>query len=261
MQTKQVQGELWSSAPADWAKYLEPTFIPMYQSVLKQLTLDEDKTVLDAGCGSGLFLSMVSSTGASIQGVDAAPGLLAISRERLPDTALLIEDLEALPFMDETFDVVSGFNSFQYTGSFQNALSEAARVTKKNGRVVIGIWGKEEDCDAGSVLKAVASLLPAPPPGTPGPFALSEEGKVEAICKEAGLKVVKKESVFCPWTFTSTEDLQLGFLCTGPCVKAIKAMGETKVRNAITAGAAPYQLAEGIYFMRNYFTFFITEKI
>jgi hypothetical protein len=36
MQTKEVQGKLWSSAPADWVNYLEPTFIPMYEAVLEK---------------------------------------------------------------------------------------------------------------------------------------------------------------------------------------------------------------------------------
>lgn len=261
MQTKEVQGKLWSSAPPDWARFLEPTFIPMYHAVLNRLKLDEEKMLLDAGCGSGLFLSMAAATGATIHGMDAAPGLLALSKKRLPQTTLLIEDLEAIPFAEDTFDVVTGFNSFQYAGSFENALAEARRVTKPNGHVVIGIWGKEDECDAGAVLKAVGSLLPPPPPGTPGPFALSVDGKVEAICRSLGLKVIEKQDVFCPWQFTGAEDLHDAFLCTGPCVKAMMAVGEQKVKEAISESAAAFDLADGVYYMRNHFTFFIAQKI
>jgi len=261
MQTKEVQGKLWSTAPTDWMNFLEPTFVPMYNGVLKDVVFDEEKTILDAGCGSGLFLSMVAATGAEIHGIDAAPGLLSISRKRLPDATLLIEDLEAIPYGDNTFDVVTGFNSFQYAGSFDNALREARRVVKKDGKLVIGIWGKEEKCDAGSVLKAVGSLLPPPPPGTPGPFALSEDGKIEAICESVGLRVIKKETVYCPWQFSGLGELYHGFMCTGPCVKAAAVVGEEKVKNAIRESAKPYELANGIWFMNNYFTYFITEKI
>ena len=160
MQTKETQGSLWSTGTTDWAKLLEPMFIPLYKEVLKNITLDEEKMLLDAGCGSGLFLSMASVTSVFIHGVDAAPGMLAISKERVPEATLLIEDLESLPYIDGTFDVVTGFNSFQYAGNFQNALTEAARVVKTHGKVVIGVWGKEEDCEAGRVLEAVAALLP-----------------------------------------------------------------------------------------------------
>jgi SAM-dependent methyltransferase len=261
MQTKEVQGKLWSTAPEDWKQYLEPTFIPMYKEVFKQIRFDEEKTVLDAGCGSGLFLSMAAATGAQVHGIDAAPGLLAIARQRLPKTTLLIEDLEALPYKEESFDIVTGFNSFQYTGSFENALREARRVVKKEGTLVIGIWGKEAECEAGSVLKAVGGLLPAPPPGTPGPFALSEDGKVEAICESVGLKVRYKRTVFCPWQYSSAEALEKAFMCTGPCVKAAMSVGEDRVKKTIHEAAQPYNLADDIYFMQNHFTFFITEKI
>lgn len=261
MKTKEIQGQLWSTSPADWVKHLEPTFIPMYEAVLRELKLEEENMLLDAGCGSGLFLSMASSTLAGISGIDAAPGMLSVTRKRLPDATLLIEDLESLPFNDETFDVVTGFNSFQYAGSFANALSEARRVAKKHGKLVIGIWGKEEECDAGTVLAAVARLLPPPPPGTPGPFALSEDGKVEAICKSVGLNVTHKETVFCPWLFTGEEALHKGFLCTGPCVKAVQSVGEQKVKETITESAQPYNLADDIFYMHNRFTFFIAEKI
>src|SRR5262245_36346613 len=172
MQTKEIQGKLWSDAPDNWASYIEPTFIPMYEAVLRKLALDEEKMLLDAGCGSGLFLSMAAGTGVSIQGFDAAPGLLEVARKRLPAITLLVEDLEAIPYNDETFDVVTGFNSFQYASGFEKALKEAKRVTKGDGKVVIGIWAKEEDCDASLVFKKINSLIPPPPPGTPGPFAI-----------------------------------------------------------------------------------------
>ncbi len=261
MQTKDVQGKLWSAAPDDWVNYLEPTFIPMYEAVLKMLDLDEEKMLLDAGCGSDLFLSIAAGTGVSIQGFDASQGLLAVAKKRLPAITLLVEDLEAIPYNDETFDVVTGFNSFQYAGHFENALKEAKRVTKKEGKVVIGIWGKEKDCDAATVFRKISSLMPAPPPGVPGPFALSDEGRIDRICRSVGLKVIYKETVSCPWQFSGDDELLQGFMSTAPCVKASQNAGASKVIEAILAGSQPFNLADEIYYMHNYFTFFITEKI
>ncbi|HEU4471372.1 MAG TPA: class I SAM-dependent methyltransferase [Flavisolibacter sp.] len=261
MQTKEAQGKLWSTSPQDWLQYIEPSFIPMYQKALEELRLDESISHLDAGCGSGLFLSMAAATGASIHGIDAAPGLLAISKKRQPGATLLIEDLEALPFTDGAFDVVTGFNSFQYAGSFENALLEAKRVLKPKGRLVMGIWGQEKDCEAAAVLKAVGGLLPPPPPGTPGPFALSEEGKMEAVLKIAGLRLVSKHMVSCPWLFIGEEALQKAFLCTAPCAKAVQATDERTVKETVTSASRPYRLANDVYYMRNVFILFIIEKI
>ena len=104
--------------------------------------------VLDASCGSGLFSHMAIKTGAQLIGIDADPGLLAIARRRNPLNSFLKEDLEFLPFNDDFFHVVAGFNSFQYAGNFENALVEVKRVLKPGGRMVLGIWDKPEKSDA-----------------------------------------------------------------------------------------------------------------
>src|SRR6185295_17978082 len=162
----------------------------IYRKVLEQINITEDTMLLDAGCGSGLFTALASKAGAQVTGIDAASGLLEIARERNPGITFLEEDLEALPFADNTFDVVTGFNSFQYAGNFENALSEARRVLKPGGKLVAVIWDKPEMSDGTEILKAISTLLPPPPPGTPGPFALSEDGKVETILESIGLKKI-----------------------------------------------------------------------
>ncbi len=131
MSTKAIQGQLWSIAPHYWSKHFEPYFLPMYKKVLEQLTLTEDTLLLDAGCGAGLFSNMAIETGAQVIGIDAAAGLLEIARMRNPQNNFMEEDLEALPFADNSFHVVTGFNSFQYAANFENALVEAKRVLKK----------------------------------------------------------------------------------------------------------------------------------
>lgn len=52
------------------------------------------------------------------------------------------------------------------------------------------IWGNKEDCENFTYLKAIGSLLPPPPPGTGGPFALSENQLLEKILKAVGFKII-----------------------------------------------------------------------
>jgi SAM-dependent methyltransferase len=260
MTTKALQGKLWSIAPQYWSKYFEPFFLPMYKKTLEQVSLNEDSLLLDAGCGSGLFSHMAINTGAQVIGVDAAPGLLEVARERNPQNNFMEEDLEWLPFASGSFDLVVGFNSFQYAGNFTAALSEAKRVLRDGGRVVIGIWDMPECSDATNVLKAIGSLLPPPPVGTPGPFALSEDGKIESICNSIGLKVLYKTKVACPFLYYSEEDAIKSFMGTGPAAAALNNVSEKTVQKTIAAAIQPYHLTEDIYHLQNSFLLFIAEK-
>lgn len=260
MSTKQIQGKLWSVAPQYWSTYFEPFFLPMYKKTLEQVKLNEETVMLDAGCGSGLFSYMAINTGAQVMGVDAAPGLLEVARERNPENNFLEEDLEALPFAENSFDLVTGFNSFQYAGNFTNALSEAKRVLKDGGRLVIGIWDKPEYSDATNVLKAIGSLLPPPPPGTPGPFALSEEGKIESICNAINLKVVYKTRVACPFLYHTLEEAIKSFMGTGPAAAAMNYASEKHIEKTIAGAMQPYLLTEEMYHLQNSFLLFIAEK-
>lgn len=47
--------------------------------------------------------------------------------------------MEELPFANKVFDVVTGFNAFQYAADPVAALAEARRVTKPGGTIVVPI--------------------------------------------------------------------------------------------------------------------------
>jgi SAM-dependent methyltransferase len=260
MSTKTIQGKLWSIAPDNWSQHFEPWFLPMYRKVLEQLQLNEDHLLLEAGCGSGMFSYLAIKAGAQLIGVDAAPGLLEVARRRNPQNNFMEEDLEALPFNENSFHVVTGFNSFQYAGSFEKALVEAKRVLKPGGRLVLAIWDKPELSDATNVLKAIGSLLPPPPPGTPGPFALSEDGKIEGVFKNNGLKLIYKTSVACPFLYSSLADGVKSFMGTGPAAAAMNNNEKKTVEQTIAGALKPYRLADGFHFLQNQFLVFIAEK-
>jgi ubiquinone/menaquinone biosynthesis C-methylase UbiE len=260
MSTKLVQGKLWSVEPQYWSQHFEPYFLPMYKKVLENLDLTEYSMLLDAGCGSGLFSSMAIKPGAQVIGIDAAPGLLEVARQRNPQNNFMEEDLEAMPFANNSFDIVTGFNSFQYAGNFENALLEAKRVLKKGGKLVLAIWDKPEMSDGTKVLKAIGSLLPPPPPGTPGPFALSEDGKIESICKSIGFNVVKKMSVSCPFLYHTIGDGIKSFMGTGPAAAALNYNKKPEVEKAIANALQAFHITDDIYFQQNNFLVFLAEK-
>jgi len=260
MGTQTIQGKLWSVAPPHWTRHFEPYFMPIYREVFTQINLKKNQSLLDAGCGSGLFSSLAIKKGVQVTGIDAAPGLLEIARLRNPDNDFLEGDLEALPFNDNSFDVVTGFNAFQYASSFENALKEARRVLKPGGKLVTAIWDKPENSDGAEILKAIGKLLPPPLPGTPGPFALSEDGKVESVLENVGLQNIRRIKVPCAFLYQSLNDATKSYMGTGPAAAAMNHNDKAVVEKTIANAFASFEVSEGLYFQQNSFLLFIAEK-
>ncbi|MEO6851204.1 MAG: hypothetical protein ABI203_00515, partial [Mucilaginibacter sp.] len=142
----------------------------------------------------------------------------------------------------------------------KNALTEAGRVLKDKGKLVAMIWGNKEDCEAVSFMKAIAGLLPPPPPGAPGPFALTENHLLETIMEEVGLKVINNDDIDSVWEYADTETALKGLLSTGVAAKAIDFCGYQKVRDAIFDSMRPYVQSSGQVVYRNKFRVVIAEK-
>jgi SAM-dependent methyltransferase len=167
--------------------------------------------------------------------------------------------MEALPYADESFDVVTGFNAFQYAASPVNALREARRVTRPGRHVVIATWGVYDDCESSGHLKALAGLTPPPPPGAPGPFALSDEARAKTLIREAGLTPIAMADVDCPWVYPSLEVALRAMLSAGPAEKAIRASSVERAREAVASSIAPFRTASGGYHMNNKFRYLIAR--
>lgn len=250
-QTKQAT--LWGQRPDDWAAYQEKTGNAGYEHALNLLKLTGRDVLLDVGCGTGIFCHMAWETGAKVTGIDATAELIAIAKRRVPKVAFSTGEMEQLPFEDDCFDVVTGFNSFQYAENTKNALTEAQRVLKSGGKLTAMIWGDREDCEAASFLKAAGSLMPPPPPGAPGPFALTENHLLESILEEIGFKVIDNCDVTSIWEYPDKETALKGLISAGPTASAIAYSGLDKVLEVVGASIDPFVKGGGRVVYRNKF--------
>lgn len=251
MGSQAIQAQLWGRSPRDWATIQESTGQAGYDYALQQLQLTAGTTLLDIGCGSGIFCSGAANAGAVVTGIDATPELIKEAQQRAPQVQFLTGDMEQLPFEDAAFDVVTGFNAFQYAASVPHAFAEAHRVLKPGGRLVAMIWGNKEDCEAATYLKALGSLLPPPPPGAAGPFALTENHLLEQMLEGASFTIQTNQDIASVWDFAATGIALRGLLSAGPATKAIDHSGKEAVVAAVTAAIQPYIQANGHVVYRN----------
>jgi SAM-dependent methyltransferase len=251
-------GPLWGSRPVDWA-LSEDRQTPTYDAALRRTGLEPGQRVLDVGCGVGAFLRLVVERGGVAHGLDAAAALIELARERLPEADLRIGEMEDLPWPDDSFDLVTGFNSFFFADDMVAALREARRVARPGARVVIQVWGAHERCDLEAMKQVARPFLPPRPAGAPPDPDLSQPGALDALARRAGLT---PESEFdTSWTleFPDAETLGRAVVAVAGLAVLVGPEREGDLRRAIVDGLAPYRGADGRYRLTNEFHYLIAR--
>jgi SAM-dependent methyltransferase len=232
---------------SDWANIQEGTVRPVYEMVLDRTRVKSGTRYLDVGCGAGMAAQLAAARGAQVSGIDAAEALLHIARLRTPEGDFRRGDLEELPFDDYSFDVTTGFNAFQYAGNPAVALGAVRRVTKSGGAVVIMTWGDPEGMEAASLVTALRPLMPPPPPGAPGPFALSDEEALRKFAAAAGLEPVEVFDVDSPFVYADEATAVRGLNSAGVAARAMESSSEQAVTQAHADAIAPFRQPDGSY--------------
>lgn len=241
-------GALWGARSRDWAE-TEAQQVPTYEEALRRIGLSSGQSVLEVGCGSGVFLELAARRRAVLAGIDASEALVELARARVPGADVRVGDMEHLPYADASFDVVCGFNSFFFADDMTAALREAARVARPDAAVVLQVWGRPERCGIEAAKAAIGRLLPGPGRAAPPPFW--KPGVLERLAADAGL--TPESSFDHAWAYEYADEPALlrSLLSSAPAVIAARASGEQAVRDAIRAAMAPYRTGGGGYRIEN----------
>jgi SAM-dependent methyltransferase len=215
--------------------------------------------VLDLGCGSGVFLRAAADRGATVFGLDASEALLDHARRRVPEADLRLGDLEHLPYADDSFDVVTGFNSFFFANDFVGALREAGRVAKPGAAVVIQVWGPHDRNDLEAMKQIVRPFMPPRPADAPPEPDYSAPGVLEGLAARAGLEPA--ETFDHSYAFEYPDEETLGRMLVAPAGIAtlVGPEREAEVKDAIVAGLASHRHPDGSYRLENEFHFLVAR--
>jgi SAM-dependent methyltransferase len=258
--TALVQGALWGARAVDWAEH-ETQYRPLYEEAIRRLGIRPGATVLDAGCGSGVFLRAAADGGARVWGLDASEALLELARARVPEADLRLGDLQFLPYDADAFDVVTSFNSLWFAADPIEALREARRVARPGAPVLVLVWGRPERCGLSPLLRAVASLRPPPGPGGPprGRSRLHEPGALERMATVAGLEPRIAGDLVSTLEFADDATLMRQLRSPGSITVAARTAGEQRVRTAILDSLAPSRTPGGGYRVHNEWRYLIAS--
>jgi SAM-dependent methyltransferase len=143
--------QLTGSAPERYETFVAPIMAPFVDALLDAANLRAGSAVLDLACGTGFVArfaaARVGSSG-RIVGVDINEAMLetaaACSATIVPTIEWRRANAEQMPLPDQSFDAVVCQQGMQFFSNLERAVAEAARLTRRGGRVVATVWAPLE---------------------------------------------------------------------------------------------------------------------
>jgi len=150
--------------------------------------IGQPSSVLDLGCGDGLFLRNVNAK--RKVGLELSETAVKIARKKSIDARLFDFEHGKLPFRDNEFEVVTLLDVLEHTFQPHKQLRNVARVAKQ---VVITV---PNFAFVVSRLQVLFGLVPSVLGERKGHVFYFTRGKLHEICRRAGVKIVKETYYF-----------------------------------------------------------------
>jgi SAM-dependent methyltransferase len=129
--------------------------------------------VVDLATGTGNAALLAARIGAVVTGLDAAPRLIEVARERARaegvQASFVLGDLAALPFDDRSFDVALSVFGLIFAADPNRAFAEMIRVLGADARALLSVWVPAGPIDA--MVGAFGRAMAAATGSTPSRFA------------------------------------------------------------------------------------------
>jgi SAM-dependent methyltransferase len=241
----QVERETWNRAAAtyiDSAAELTKHALPI---LLDACRLTRGSRAIDIACGPGHVTNMVAQTGASVVGVDLAPEMIKLARQRYPALTFQEAHVEQLPFDTDTFDAALVNFAIHHFARPEIACAEIRRVLKPGGRFVFA--GPIQQCGFGAFIEGINAHhtlddLPH------GPIYLDADQAVyEALMRNSGFDEFKIDVRELPLHLESLEPLLVAgwVICN---LSGLPQETQDKIAATTREKAAPYKTARGYEF-------------
>lgn len=173
------------------------------EATLEAAQLRPGMRVLDLASGVGdpaLSVAQVVGELGHVTATDLGPGMMALAEELaeargLRNIDFRVANVEALPFPDRSFDVVTCRFGIMFFPDQAKALRECWRVLAPGGRISFVAWGKKDQPFLTATIDIVLRYVdaPKPEPDAPHAFMFGERGLLESRLKAAGFSDAHEE--------------------------------------------------------------------
>lgn len=250
------EGGYW----ADHASYFDRSVAGYHEALLDAARIARTDRVLDIGCGTGQTTrdaARAASDGSAL-GVDLSTQMLDHAQrqaaiEGVENATFLQADAQIHPFEAGSFDVGISRTGAMFFGDIAAAFTNIARALVPQGRLALLAW---QALPANEWLSEISGALaagrdrPAPPPGAPGPFALSDPDRVRTLLTTAGFRAVDLAGMTAGlWLGSDANDAYrfvLGLMSW--MLEGLDDSGRAGALEALRATMAAHESADGVVF-------------
>jgi SAM-dependent methyltransferase len=133
-------------------------------AVLDLAALTGAETVVDVGCGNGIYLAGLARRGhrGPTIGVDLSPGMLVAARPGAPAAGLAVGDAAALPVADGQADVTLAPHMLYHVPDPAAAVAEFRRITRPGGRLLVVLNGNDHLTELRELITSTAAAMGFP---------------------------------------------------------------------------------------------------
>ena len=204
------------------------------EQLCEAIDLRSTHRVLDVAAGNGNATLAAARRFADVVSTDYVGALLERGRERAAADRLSVTfqeaDAEALPFDDDSFDVVMSTFGVMFTPNQEQAASELRRVCRPGGKIGLASWTPEGFI--GGLFKTIGKYIP-PAPGVRPPSLWGTRAHIETLFgSDTTLVAERRHFVF---RYKSAKHwVEIFRTYYGPIVKAFAAV-DAAAREALAA--------------------------
>lgn len=132
-------------APTYNTRYKTDYLIGIENKLTKIVSSNKHSAILEAGCGTGRWISLLEKNTKKIFGLDYSFEMIKIPKTANPYLNLVNADAVNIPFKDNIFDLIFCVNAIHHFPDKEKFISESKRVLKSQG--MISVFGVDPSID------------------------------------------------------------------------------------------------------------------
>lgn len=227
---KDEHAQFSGSIPAAYDRYLGPLlFQPYAEDLAARLQVEENASVLELACGTGILTRVLRThlpSTVKLIATDLNEPMFRHAAAKFSEGEAVQwrqADACSLPFGDGMFDAVVCQFGIMFVPDKALAAREARRVLKPGGLFLFNVWDALEHNDVGRIAhETITSYFEKDPPTFyQVPFGYHDQDEIKRVLESAGFRDVRIEVVSKMAEVTSAQDVATGLVQGNPVSSAI----------------------------------------